>query len=183
MWQILNERGEVISSSIGKNRDADTDSRLFQTQLIEDEDVQKVQQFQFAGFESRPPDGTKIIVTDLGDGAFKISVAEDDGILNDTLGLGESIVYSSAAGAVVASLYLTKEGKIQLGNPGGDEVLDLLDQFIDEMITLVSNTNLNGTVDLTGAVSTGTLFKITSGLTGIENALTTLKSSLGNIKV
>ncbi len=179
-WQILNERGDVISSSIGKNRDSDTDSRLFQTQLIEDEDVQKVQQFQFAGFESRPPDGTKIIVTDLGDGAFKISVAEDDGILNDTLGKGESIVYSSSGGAVVASLYLTKEGKIQLGN-GTDELLSLLNDNLTEVILGLKyfrddSTYSNGGGP-TGPPSNG------ASLTPIIENLEDTQTALANIRV
>lgn len=163
---ILNERGEIISSSIGKNRDGDVDVRILKTQLIESEDSQTIQQYQLAGFESRPPDGSKIIVADLGGGSYKISIAEDDGVLNNTLNKGDSIHYGSDGGAVVSFVLCKNNGKIQLGN-GTDELLSLLDELLEE---------LQKTVDLTGSASTGTLFKINTALADIQ-------TRLGNIKV
>lgn len=171
MGVILNERGEILRSFIDKNRDSDVDTRLFQTQLTQKNDSQTVQQFQLSGFRSRPPDGTKIIVTDLGDGAFKISIAEDDGILNDSLGLGESFVYSSSGGVVVASVYLKNDGKLQvdtdsdlIANVGGDLIATVSGattvnstgtlELIAPLIKLTGPVECSETVDAVGNIST-----------------------------
>jgi phage gp45-like len=111
---IYNERGEIISSSIDKNRDNNANTRILKTQFLEKEDSQTVQQIQLAGFESRPHPGTKIIIVDLGGGAYKISIGEDDGILNDTLNEGESIFYSSNGSIIKAFIKALDSGVLEV---------------------------------------------------------------------
>lgn len=112
MGVIFSENGEILRTWTGKNRDADVDTRQLNAELTEKDDVQDAQQFQFAGFESNPPAGTKIVVTRVGD-AYLISIAEDDGILN-TLAEGESIAYSSSTGAVAAFVKFLNTGILEL---------------------------------------------------------------------
>jgi len=92
-------------------------------------------------------------------------------------------MYSSDGTVKLAKVKCTKTGKIVAGN-GTDELLDLVDQILTEFLELVSSSNLGGgnAVDLGGTASTGTLFKITSSLAGIESNLTTIQTALGNIK-
>lgn len=155
-----------IKTEIGKNQDAENDTRNVQAQFIEADDLQIVEQVQLAGFESNPPVGTKHLTTDLG-GGWKQSFAENDGIAPDaTLEPGESKIYSSDAGAVKASMVFKKDGKTSWGN-GTDEVLDLFDQLL---------TLLQGSVDSPGTASTGTNSLILGDLV-------TLQTALGNLKI
>ena len=190
--------GIVVGQSIGPYRGSPVDLRLLQVQLLGDS-PETVVWYNGTGEDTAPVNGDLVVVFDLG-GGFKITMGTKDQIVA-AVSDGEKKVYSrDAAGVVVATMYLKDDGtiqvdcdsdflvevaggkKISLGD-GTNELLDLMDQIIDEVITLVSATNLNGTVDLGGAASTGTLFKITAGLTGIENALNTIKTKLGTIKV
>lgn len=143
MTVILNERGEIISSSIGKNRDGNTDVRLFKTQFLEDEDSQTVQQYQIAGFESRAPDGAKIIVADLGGGSYKISIAEDDGVLVDDLETGEAIAYSIDSGAIQAFIKFLKTGVLHINGDADfavrfNELQTAFDQLKSDLNSFIS---------------------------------------------
>lgn len=112
MGIIYNEYGEVLRSYTAKNKDADFESRLFETQLTEDGDTQTVQQFQLSGFESRPPTGTRIIVQWI-DG-WRISIAEDDGILDQQLSEGDAKLYGQSGGSVVCSILCKNTGQIDI---------------------------------------------------------------------
>lgn len=145
MGIILDEHGVVIRSFIDKNRDSDVDSRLFQTQLLEENDSQTVQQFQLAGFESRPPAGTRLIISQIGS-AYKFSIAEDDGILNDTLNEGESTVYGSNSGAVVCSVLLKNDGDIQIDTD--KDLIANVDGDLTATVTGATTVNSTGTLEL-----------------------------------
>jgi len=76
--------------------------------------------------------------------------------------------------------------KIEIGN-GTDEVIDLFDQFLEEMKTLVGTTLLGATVpgslDATGSGSTGTLSVVASTLATMASNITTIQTKLANLKV
>jgi hypothetical protein len=74
--------------------------------------------------------------------------------------------------------------KIEIGD-GTNEVIDLFDQFLTEMKTLVSNSILGGanSVDAVGSSSTGTLSLIVSQLASVESNITAIQTALANIKV
>lgn len=122
---------------------------------------------------------------------------------------GENRTYArDADGVVVGFIYLKKDGTLQIeidgkanfitkddfivtvdsgkkvafGN-GTDEVLDLFDQELDELIKLVGNTMLGGSVDSPGVASTGTNSVILSLLVSMKTAFESIKTALGNIKV
>ncbi|MEJ2043693.1 MAG: hypothetical protein P8X74_03645 [Reinekea sp.] len=113
MGVILNEKGEVIRSFTGKNGNSTDDRWLFQTQLSESGNVQTAEKNQHAGFASRPPAGSKLIVSKI-NGSYLISVAEYDGVLNSGLGEGETTVYSSDSGVIAAFINFLSSGIIEL---------------------------------------------------------------------
>ena len=161
----MTEIATNIKTEIGKNQDAENDTRNIQAQFIEEKDVQEVERYSLAGEDSVPPVGTKHLVIDLG-GGWKVSVGENDGVAPDaTLEPGDKIVYSSDGGVVKARLILKKNGKFSIGN-GTDEVLDLFDQLL---------TLLQGSVDSPGTASTGTNSLINADLALIQTALGNLK--------
>ena len=53
------EIGTIIRSFIDKNRDADDQVLLHQTQMIEDDDIQTVEQIHIPGFQYCPPENSR----------------------------------------------------------------------------------------------------------------------------
>lgn len=172
---MKSEIAENNQTEISKIQDAESDTRNIKAQFIEEDDLQTVEQYQLAGFESNPPVGTKHLVIDLG-GGWKLSHAENDGVEPDSgLDPGETKIYSSAGGTIQSEIICKKDGsidivagalgKITIGN-GTDEILDLFDQLL---------TKLQGNVDSAGASSTGT-----NSLINVDLAL--IQTALGNLK-
>lgn len=106
------ERGFVNSSEIAKNQDNNVVTRNFQAQMGEVDDVQVVQHYGSSGEDSNPPVGANLAVVIIGN--YKITVAEDDGILDDTLSPGEKIVYGSDAGAITSFIRFLKTGILEI---------------------------------------------------------------------
>lgn len=74
--------------------------------------------------------------------------------------------------------------KLELGD-GTNELLDLFNQALTEIITLVGSTILGGSnpVDIPGDGSLGTLNLIATPLASVKSNLTAIQTALGNIKV
>lgn len=113
---IYSEKGEILSSFVGKNGNATDNRWLFQAELTEKNDAQIVEKFQHSGFASIPPTGNKIVVQRISN-AYVVSVAEYDEIVNDDLGEGELRIYGSASGSIVCEIYLKNDGSIDIEAP------------------------------------------------------------------
>lgn len=161
MGVIYSEKGEILSSFVGKNGNATDDRWLFQTELTEKNDAQVVEKFQHSGFASRPPTGSKIVVQRISN-AYVVSVAEYDEIVNDDLGEGETRVYSVDSGALSAFINFLNTGVLEL-NGNADFAVSYTDlntalQLLITSINAVLGTKLDGsgtpgalTLDLTNA--------------------------------
>jgi phage gp45-like len=118
MGVILNEDGKVIRVYTGKNQDSTDDRLLIQAELAEKNDTQVIEQRQHAGFSSRPPlDNKRLFVTRINN-SYLVSLAEEDGILNDDLSPGETRVYGSDGGSIVCEIYFKNDGSIDISAPG-----------------------------------------------------------------
>lgn len=155
----MTEIATNIKTEIGKNQDAENDTRNIQAQFIEADDVQEVEQMQLAGFESNPPVGTKHLTVNLG-GGWKQSFAENDGVAPDaTLEPGESKVYSSDGGTVKAFIILRKDGTIELNGTGDfavrfNELQTGFDKLKDDVNSQISTFDAH-IHDTTATVGTG----------------------------
>ena len=116
MGVILNEKGEVIRSFTGKNGNSTDDRWIFQAQLSEAKNSQTVERHQHAGFASRAPEGSKLIITKI-NGSYLVSVAEYDKILNSDLAEGETRIYASDGSQIVCEIYFKTDGSIDIEAP------------------------------------------------------------------
>lgn len=160
------EFGDIVRSFIGKNRGAEKETQLFQVELAEKGDAQTIEELHVPGVQYVPAENSKGFVGRVASMAFKVFTSINDQIPKEDLAAGERLFYSDDGLVIKARIYLTKDGKIGIGN-GTDELIDLFYQTLTE---------LQKTVDLSGAASTGTLFKI-------NPALATIQSKLANIKI
>lgn len=150
------ENGIIIVDRIDTYRDALTPSRIFQTRFTEQADIQDTQQRQHAGFESRPPIGSKVAVVEIGN-AYKLAVAEDDNVLNSTLGAGETIVYSSESSVVKAFVKFLNTGILEINGDADFAVrYNELNTKLQLLVTAI-NTALGTKADGTGTAGSLTL--------------------------
>lgn len=132
------EIGNILRSFIGKNRDADDDTLQHQTEMVEPDDIQTVEQQHIPGFQYNPPVGSRGFVARLGN-AWRIMMSVFDLVGRITLNPGEIILYSSSGGNVAASLKFFVNGSALLTVPNG--------------LTVQGNSQFNGTIDATGNIS------------------------------
>lgn len=158
------EIGKILRSFIGKNLDSTIETQLFQTELAEEDDGQTIEELHIPGFQYRPTANSRPFVARVTD-AWKICLGIDDFITKESLLEGERLFYADLNGIITARIHLKSDGKIIIGN-GTEELIDLIDQLLTE---------LQKTVDLGGAASTGTLFKINPALAIIQTKLSTIK--------
>lgn len=107
--------GTVINSSVGTNRDGETNVRLLQVSISDPEDIQTVEWSQAAGDDYNPPPGTAVVVLDLGE-AWKVAIAADD-LIDPSVLPGEREIYSQVAGVKQAILKLYVTGIIEALSP------------------------------------------------------------------
>lgn len=102
--------GRVTGRTIEANRDSDGSKRMIQVEVSDPEDIQDAQQVTQAGEDSSPPDGSLVAIIDVSS-AFRLVIGADDGI-TPTVKPGEKEIYSSAAGAKLATLLMDIIGNI-----------------------------------------------------------------------
>ena len=71
--------GTVTGRRTDKNRDGGGDRLLLQVEMSNADDVQTVEMINAPGEDSNPPNGSQVLIVDLGP-AFKAAIAADDGV-------------------------------------------------------------------------------------------------------
>ena len=104
--------GIVTGQEIAKNRDGAGDRLLLQVTMSNSDDVQTVEMVGAPGEDSNPPDGSLVLITDMG-AAFKAAIAANDGIAA-SMGEGEKKLYSIDAGAIAAYVSWLSTGVLEL---------------------------------------------------------------------
>lgn len=111
--------GTIKGSRIDKNRDADSNSRLLDSEISSPEDVQTVELMIPSGEDFNPENEDVVLVIQVGD-AYKLGILIDDQVEPDeTIEAGEKEIYSKLNGAKLAKLKLDKDGQVIL-NDGAD---------------------------------------------------------------
>ena len=108
--------GTVRGREIRPNRNGGADVLLLQVEVSDADDIQTVELMTQAGDESSPPDGSRVILVQLGP-AWVVAVAADDLIPPD-IDAGERRVYSQDGGAREASIYWRTSGQLELNGTG-----------------------------------------------------------------
>ena len=116
------------------NRDGINNRLLLSVEISDPDDVQIIELILPFGLDVYPPVGSKVFIDDAGE-AYKLAVAVDDEI-GPNSEEGESIIYSIAGGAIVASTHYKNNGDIETISIGGG--------FL--------NTRETGTVEINGVV-------------------------------
>ena len=106
------EVGVVTGSEIRKNRDGDVNKLLLQVRLSDIDDVQTVEFKSHAGDDTRPPNGSNVLVVSAGE-AWKIAVASDDDVV-PSMAVGEKKLYSTSGGSIQAFINLKSDGTIEI---------------------------------------------------------------------
>jgi phage gp45-like len=104
--------GKITGSTVGKNKDGDTDVLLLQVEISEDDDLQTVELVRQAGEDYNPPEGSTVVILPVTQ-SDKVGVATDDGIAPE-VSPGERELYSSVAGAKMATIKLALDGGVEL---------------------------------------------------------------------
>lgn len=104
--------GKITGRTIGKNRDGKTNTLQLQVEITDTDDVQTVQLFTESGNDTNPPDGSTVIIVQVGD-AWKIGLGVNDGI-DPEVDPGEKKLYSSLDGIIKAFIYFMQDGTLQL---------------------------------------------------------------------
>ena len=104
--------GIVRGREIKKNRDGSTAKMLLQVEITNPQDIQTVELMRQAGEDTNPPDGSRVLILEVGP-SWKIAVASDDNIV-PTMAAGEKRIYSTSGGSVVADIKLLADGTIEV---------------------------------------------------------------------
>lgn len=113
------------------NRDSQIETLQLQVEISDPEDIQTVQLFTQAGEDTNPPDGSTVMVEEVGE-AWKTGVAVNDGIA-PTVEPGEKKLYSSADGEIKAYILFVKDGVLELnGNDDFAVRFNALEQAFNE---------------------------------------------------
>ena len=148
--------GIVTGREFKKNRDGVNVRLMLQVQVTDSDDIQTVEYMAFPGEDSNPPDGSKVLIADVGL-AYKIAIAADDNVEPSMLE-GEKKLYSIDAGAISAFINLLQGGIIELnGNSDFAVRFNALKTAFDELradfnsFITIFNTHLHGGVTAGGA--------------------------------
>lgn len=109
---IIIMAGEVTGSEVKTNRDGIFEKILLQVRISDIDDIQTVQLMTQTGNETRPPNGSTVLIVAVGD-AWKIAIASDDDIV-PSMAVGEKKLYSLSAGSISAFINLLSTGIIEL---------------------------------------------------------------------
>ena len=104
--------GIVTGSEFKKNRDGGNARLLLQVQITDADDVQTVEYMSPPGEDSNPPDGSKVLIVDVGL-AYKIAIAADDNI-QPSMQEGEKKLYSISDGSIAAFINFLQGGTIEI---------------------------------------------------------------------
>ena len=112
--------GTFKGREIRKNRNGGNDVLLLQVEVSDADDVQTVELVTHAGDESSPPDGSTVMLLQIGP-AWVVAVSADDLIPPD-IDVGERRVYSQDGGTRKATIYWRADGQLQLNGTGDHAV-------------------------------------------------------------
>jgi len=149
----------VKNRELKKNRDGSGNVLLIQAEVSDPDDLQSVELVTGSGEDYNPPNGSKLVVIELGN-AYKVAVACDDGI-EPAAAIGERRLYSISGGAVAAVIWLKADGTVELNGGGGTAVeysrlKTAFDQLKSDFDTLVGVFNAHVHPGVTaGVASTG----------------------------
>ena len=138
--------GTVTGREIKQNRDSVTEFIMLQVEFLPD-DVQTVALYSQAGEDTSPPDGSQVIVLQIGE-AFKIAIASDDGI-SPSMEPGEKKIYSSLDSDIKAFINLLNSGIIELN--GNTDFVVRFNALNTALQTMLSSLN----ADIISAGGTG----------------------------
>ncbi len=126
--------GIVRGREIKKNRDGSTAKMLLQVEITNPQDIQTVELMRQAGEDTNPPDGSRVLILEVGP-SWKIAVASDDNIV-PTMSAGEKRLYSTSGGSVVADIKLLADGTIEVnGNSDFAVAFNDLKTGFDNLVT------------------------------------------------
>lgn len=123
------DTGIVTGREITTNKDGDETVEMLEVQVSDNNDIQTVQLMTQAGDNSSPPDGSLVVIVDVGD-AYKIAISVQDNI-TPTTNAGEKKFYSSLDGAIKAFINLKDNGDIEIENDAGANVKVLSDGNVE----------------------------------------------------
>ncbi len=104
--------GTVTGREIKINRDSGTAKMMLQVEITDPEDIQSVELMRQAGEDTNPPNGSRVIIIDVGS-ANRVAVASDDGIV-PTMDPGEKKLYSTSGGLIKAFINFLSTGVIEI---------------------------------------------------------------------
>ena len=104
--------GIVTGREFKKNRDGSNVRLLLRVQITDSDDVHTVEYMSPPGEDSSPPDGSKVLIIDIGS-AYKIAIAADDNVEPSMLE-GEKKLYSSSSGAIAAFINFLQGGIVEI---------------------------------------------------------------------
>jgi hypothetical protein len=133
--------GSILRSFIGQNRDAEDEVELHQTQMIEDDDIQTVEQQHIPGIQYNPPVGSRGFIARVGS-AWRMMIGIFDLVGRITLSPGEIVLYSSSGGSVVAKAHLKTDGSIEITSPSNVKIINAGGDIIaDSSVAAISLLN------------------------------------------
>ena len=104
--------GIVTGRELKKNRDGGNDRLLLQVQITDADDIHTVEYMSPPGEDSNPPDGSKVLIIDVGR-AYKVAIAADDNI-SPSMEKGEKKLYSISEGAIAAFINFLSSGIMEI---------------------------------------------------------------------
>lgn len=144
--------GTVTGRALETNRDSLNEFIMLQVRFFKD-DVQTVQFYSQAGDDTSPPNGTKVIVLELGT-AFKVAIASDD-VITSSMQPGEKKLYSTVGQDIKAFINLLNSGIIELN--GNNDFIVRFNALNTALQTFVVDVNAALATKLNGAGSPGVL--------------------------
>jgi len=139
------EIGSILRSFIGQNRDAEDEVELHQTQMVEDDDIQTVEQQHIPGFQYNPPVESRGFIAKAGK-AWKIMLGIFDLVGRVSLNPGEIILYSSSGGTIQAKMTFKTDGSIEVVVPGGLKITGDMEQTGDYNLTGSADISIEATI-------------------------------------
>jgi hypothetical protein len=164
--------GALLRREVTTNLDGDKPVYMLQVEGTDPDDIQSVQLFKHGGEDYNAPDGSKVVVVPIGDGAWLLAIAVDDGIAPEIDPGGKEVYSTDNNGNKMARIACQPDGTIEIGTLGHLESPDYMvrfnelkkafDQLKDDFDALVGTYNghthpvLNATPAGPGAVITDT---------------------------
>ena len=107
--------GIVTGRETRRNKDGSRASRVLQVQVTSPDDVQSIEQIGPGGQDFSPPDGSRVVILEIGS-AYKVAIAVDD-LQEPEAAPGERRIYSVSDEDIKALIYLFTNGNIEITSP------------------------------------------------------------------